>query len=189
MLFSFERPSTIRNSPSPFTVYTKGIASAQAVDATTIRVKTNGPYPLLPNDLSVVPIVSKRAATGASTEDFNSGKATIGTGPYRFVRWAKGDRIELVRNDAYWGPKSPWDKVTLRIITADPARVAALLAGDVQAIENVPTPDLAKLRCQSRRPLSRSVSRPPHVPPSGQPRATGRRSSPTRRASRSTGIR
>jgi peptide/nickel transport system substrate-binding protein len=158
VLFSLERPATIRNSPSPFTVYTKGIASAQAVDATTIRIRTNGPYPLLPNDLSVVPIVSKRAAANATTEDFNSGKATIGTGPYRFVRWAKGDRIELVRNDAYWGPKAPWERVTLRLIPADPARVAALLTGDVQAIDAVPTADLVKLRTNPDVRLAQVIS-------------------------------
>ena len=41
----------------------------------------------------------------ATTEDFNSGKAAIGTGPYKLVRYAKGDRVELVRNDTYWGGK------------------------------------------------------------------------------------
>jgi peptide/nickel transport system substrate-binding protein len=158
VLFSLERPATVRNSPSSFTVYTKGIAQAQAVDASTLRIRTNGPYPLLPNDLSVVPIVSKKAAAGASTEDFNAGKATIGTGPYRFVRWAKGDRIELVRNDAYWGARAPWERVTLRLIPSDPARVAALLSGDVQAIEAVPTADLAKLRANPNVTLAQSIS-------------------------------
>ena len=41
------------------------------------------------------------AAKGASSEDFNTGKATIGTGAFRFVRYARGERIELARNDSY----------------------------------------------------------------------------------------
>ena len=71
----------------------------------------------------------------------------------------KGDRIELARNDAYWGGKPPWDKVTLRLLTNDPSRVAALLAGDVQAIENVPTADVAQ--AQAGQASSRSTARSP----------------------------
>ena len=92
----------------------------------------------MPSDMTQVVIISKAAAK-ATTEDFNSGKAAIGTGPYKLVRYAKGDRIELARNDAYWGGPTPWEKVTLRILPQDASRVAALLSGDVQVIENVPT--------------------------------------------------
>ena len=74
------------------------------------------------------------------------------------MRYAKGDRIELTRHDAYWGTKSAWDKVTLRIITADPTRVAALLAGDVRAIENVPTSDIARIAKSNDLTLYRTVS-------------------------------
>ena len=158
VVFSLERPATVKNSPSSFTVYTRAIKEVQVVDPLTLRIRTATPYPLLPNDLSTVLIVSRKAATGAGIEDFNSGKATIGTGPYKFARWAKGDRIELVRNDAWWGGKTPWEKVTFRLITNDPARVAALLSGDVQAIEAVPTADLAKLKSTAGVSLSDSIS-------------------------------
>ena len=108
--------------------------------------------------MSTVLIVSSIAAAGATTDDFNTGKATVGTGPFKFVRWQKGDRIELARNDAYWGPKAPWDRVTFRIITSDPTRVASLLAGEVRAIENVPTTDLAKLAGNKELAIYRTVS-------------------------------
>ena len=158
VVFTLDRVPTVPNSPSPFTTYSKQITEKVIVDPHTIRFRTATPYPLVPNDMGTILIVSSRAAKGASTEDFNSGKAAVGTGPYRFVRWAKGDRIELARHDAYWGTKSPWDKVALRIITADPARVAALLAGDVGAIENVPTPDLARVAKNSALSVFRIVS-------------------------------
>ena len=87
------------------------------VDPYTIRFKTATPYPLMPSDMTQVAIISKAAAK-ATTEDFNSGKAAIGTGPYRLVRYAKGDRIELARYDGYWGGKTPWEKVTLRMLAA-----------------------------------------------------------------------
>src|SRR6185295_9085173 len=71
--------------------------------------------PLMPTDMTQVAIISAKAAK-ASTEDFNSGKAAIGTGPYKLVRYAKGDRIDLARHDGYWGGKTPWEKVTLRLL-------------------------------------------------------------------------
>ena len=158
VVFSLERVPTVPNSPSPFTIYSKQITEKIVVDPLTIRLKTATPYPLMPTDMATILIVSSRAAKGALTEDFNSGKATIGTGPFRFVRWQKGDRIELARNEAYWGPKAPWDRVTFRVITSDPTRVASLLAGEVRAIENVPTADLAKLAKHSDLSVYRIVS-------------------------------
>jgi len=146
---SIERVPTVPNSPSPFTAYTKQIKEMIVVDPYTIRFKTATPYPLMPSDMTQVMIVSRNAQK-ASTEDFNSGKAAIGTGPYKLVRYAKGDRIELARNDAYWGGRTPWEKVTLRLLPQDASRVAALLSGDVQVIEGVPPADIASLRRDKR---------------------------------------
>jgi peptide/nickel transport system substrate-binding protein len=146
---SIERVPLVPNSPSPFTAYTKQIKEMVVVDPYTIRFRTAAPYPLMPTDMTQVAIISAKAAK-ASTEDFNSGKAAIGTGPYKLLRYAKGDRIELARHDGYWGGKTPWEKVTLRLLPNDASRVAALLAGDVQAIEYVPTSDVARIRADKR---------------------------------------
>jgi peptide/nickel transport system substrate-binding protein len=154
---SIERVPTVVNSPSPFTAYTKQIKEMVVVDPYTIRFKTATPYPLMPSDMTQVAIISKSAAK-ATTDDFNSGKAAIGTGPYKLVRYAKSDRIELARNDAYWGGKTPWEKVTLRLLPQDASRVAALLSGDVQVIENVPTSDAAQLKRDKRLGVYRTVA-------------------------------
>ena len=66
------------------------------------------------------------------------------------MRYAKGDRIELARYDGYWGGKTPWEKVTLRLLPQDAPRVAALLSGDVQVIEGVPPADIGNLRKDKR---------------------------------------
>lgn len=144
--FSIERVPTVKDSPGLMTTYTRAIASVEAPDALTVRIRTAKPHPLVPNDLAIIPMVSKKAATGASSADFNSGKAAIGTGPFKLVRFARGDRIELARNDAYWGTKPAWETVSFRIMTNDANRVAALLAGDVDAIENVPVADIPRLK-------------------------------------------
>ena len=154
---SIERVPTVPNSPSPFTAFTKQIKEMTVVDPYTIRFRTATPYPLMPSDMTQVVIISKAAAK-ATTEDFNSGKAAIGTGPYKLVRYVKGDRIELARNDAWWGGSTPWEKVTLRILPQDASRVAALLSGDVQAIENVPTTDVAGLRKDRKLAVYRIVA-------------------------------
>jgi len=158
VVYSLDRVPTVPNSPSPFTTYTKQVTEKIVVDPWTLRLKSAGPYPQMPVDIGTVLIVSAKAAANATTDDFNTGKATVGTGPYKFVRWQKGDRIELVRNDAYWGPQAPWDRVTFRIITSDPTRVASLLAGEVRAIENVPTTDLATLSRNKDLAVYRTVS-------------------------------
>ena len=51
-----------------------------------------------------------------------------------------------MRNENYWGPKEPWARVNVRFLLNDGARTAALLAGDVDLIEQIPTSDLARLR-------------------------------------------
>lgn len=156
--FSIDRVGKIPASAGPFTPYTKAIKAVQIVDSHTIRFKTAAPYPQLANDLSTIYIVSKKTATGAATEDFNAGKAMNGTGPFKFVRFRRGDRVELARNDSYWGEKPAWARVVFRIVPSDPARVAALLAGDLDAIENVPTADFARIKANPNLRLSTKAS-------------------------------
>jgi len=154
---SIERVPTVPNSPSPFTAFTRQIKEIVVVDPLTVRFKTATPYPLMPSDMTQVAMISKAAAK-ATTDDFNTGKAAIGTGPYKLIRYLKGDRIELARNNAYWGGMAPWIKVTLRLLPQDAARVAALLSGDLQVIENVPTTDVAQLRKDKRLAVYRTVA-------------------------------
>lgn len=143
--YSIARPAKVPNSPASFAIYTKASQEVQVVDATTVRIRTAGLYPLLPIDLSQVKILPRSLGT-AATEDFNNGKNAIGTGPFRLGAYRPGDRAELVRNDAYWGRKPHWQTVAYRFIPNDGARVAALLAGDVALIEAVPTTEVARLR-------------------------------------------
>jgi peptide/nickel transport system substrate-binding protein len=158
VVFSIDRVPLVANSPGRFTAYTKAIISKQIVDPYTLRLKYAAPYPLAPNDLSTIYIVSKKAAANATTDDFNSGKATIGSGRFKFVKYVNGDRVELVRNDNYWGDKPVWEKVTFRIIKSEPSRVAALLSGDVDAMEGVPTADLTRLKADPKFNVTSKIS-------------------------------
>jgi len=155
---TIKRIPNVPNSPASFAVFVRAITDVNIVDAHTIRFKTKEPYPLLPADMVSVAIVPKSVAETAKTEDFNSGKAMIGTGPFRFEQFVSGDRVILTRNKDYYGTQPDWDKVTFRMITSAPARVAALLSGDVHMIEGVPTADAAKLKTDKRVEVSNAVS-------------------------------
>lgn len=143
--FTLKRVPNVPNSPSSFATFTKPITEVKIVDPHTIVFKTATPHVLLPSDLASVLIVSKLNGEKGATEDYNSGKACIGTGPYKFAEYIPNQRVVLTANYGYWGGEEPWDKITFKMLTNSAARVAALLSGDVQMIETVPTADIAKL--------------------------------------------
>lgn len=157
VIFSFERAPNVPNSPSSFATYVKG-KEVVKIDDHTVHIKTKRPYPLMPNDVSTLPIISKKVGQNAKTGDYNSGKAAVGTGPFTFVEYVPGDRIVVKKNSDYWGEKPIWDKVTIKPIKSGPSRVAALLAGDVDFIEGVPTTDIAKLKNNDKIQLSQGGS-------------------------------
>ncbi len=157
VVFTFERAPDVEGSPSSFGTYLKG-KTITKIDDFTVQIKTERPYPLMPNDMSTFSIISKKHGTGAKTEDYNSGKATIGTGAFKFVEYVPGDRIVIERNDDYWGEKPQWNRVTLKAIKSGPSRVAALLAGDVDLIEGVPTTDISVLKKNADVTLSQGIS-------------------------------
>src|SRR4029079_15431106 len=86
VVFSLERPLTIKGSPGGFATYVKPIVSKRIVDRPTLRPQTSAPYGPLLQDLAQVLLVSKKAAANANIEDFDSGKAAIGTGPFKLVK-------------------------------------------------------------------------------------------------------
>ena len=158
VLFTLKRVPEVPNSPSSFATFTKPIVEAKATDPHTLVFKTASPHVLLPSDMGSVYIVSKLHGEKATTADYNSGKAAIGTGPYKFVEYVPNQRVVMKANYGYWGGEEPWDKVTFKILTNSAARVAALLSGDVQMIETVPTSDIAKLSQDRKYALSDKVS-------------------------------
>lgn len=147
--FSLERAKGVPNSLGGFENLVRPISGIEVVDPLTLRVTTAAPAPNLPSDLSFIAIVSEHVGRGATTADYNAGRVNIGTGPYKFVSYASGDRLVLARNDAWWGPRPTWETVTLRMISNIGARTASLLAGDLDIIEAPSAADLPRLRQES----------------------------------------
>ncbi len=65
----------------------------------------------------------------------------IGTGPFRFSEWRRGDSVTLVRNTDYWGRPAELAEVAFKFIADPTAAYAALMAGDVDAFSNYPAPE------------------------------------------------
>lgn len=165
----------VPDSPSLFTTYTGAITDLEVVDAHTLIVHSAQPYPLMPTEFSTFGIISARAngVDGAAidfstdgcgdlaypaTQAFNDGSAAIGTGPFLMQSFRRGEGVELVRNGDYWGDAAPWERVTLLPLTSEGPRVAALIAGDVDFIENPPLQDLERLRADSAMRVVQGIS-------------------------------
>jgi peptide/nickel transport system substrate-binding protein len=158
VMFTFERAPDVPDSPSSFASSIKG-KTLKKLDDLTVHIITTTPAPLVPNELSNILIVSKKNGTDAKTEDYNSGRAMTGTGAYKFVSFLPGDKIELVRNEDYWGDKPAWSKLTFRTLKPGPARIAALLAGETDLIEDVPASDVERIKKEPKVELAQAVSR------------------------------
>jgi peptide/nickel transport system substrate-binding protein len=85
-------------------------------------------------------MVSPKSASALAT-------APIGTGPFRFAGWRRGDAVTLVRNDAYWGPHAKLRQVRFKFIADPAAAFAAIKTHDIDAFPDYPAPEnLAQLR-------------------------------------------
>jgi hypothetical protein len=150
--------------PGLYTIYTRQMDKFEIVDPLTLRIHTSTPAPLLPLDVAALPILSKKAASGPAPEgktsaELNAGNGLVGTGPFKFVSWQRGNSLVLERNDAYWDGKAPWAKVILRPLSNNTARVPHCCRRrrpDGRAADH-------RSRCSS--PISRSRWRAPFQPP------------------------
>lgn len=164
VIYTICRVPTVENSPSSFTSFVAGIQSIEVdeSDPLTITFTTNGPVPLLPTNFASVGIVSAAVFGGEDTvfspdgcenmgtppqvNDFIEPANAVGTGPYRLERFVRGDQLVLVRNENHWDGTPTWERVVKRPIANQGARVAALLAGDVDVIETPPIQDFDRIR-------------------------------------------
>lgn len=83
----------------------------------------------------------------------------IGTGPFRFVEWRRGDAVVLQRHAAYWGTPANLKQVVFKFIGDPTAAYAAVMAGDIDLFSNFPAPEnLAQFQADPRFALRIGVS-------------------------------
>ncbi len=112
------------------------IDKVEAVDPATVKITLKQPAGdfLFTLGIGDAVMVAKETAE-------NNKAGPVGTGPFKFSRWAKGDSVELVSNPDYWGTPAKLDKATFKIIGDSAAALAALMAGDVDGFPIYPAPE------------------------------------------------
>lgn len=146
VIFSYDR---VRNwDKSAFKSKVNMIESVSKVDDYTVKIVTNKPYPIFLRQLTYVNILDKETLAGKN--DQWVGLNPVGTGPYKFDSWSKGDSIKMSANESYWMGKSTYDKVIFKPLTNDATRVAGILSGAVDIIDKVPSLDVEKIKSNSK---------------------------------------
>ena len=108
------------------------IKDAAKIDDLTVTIQTDGPDPILLSRLYWLKMVPPTHAANA-----NFAEAPVGTGPYIFSSWKRGQNIVLERNETYWGETPSIEKVTYRFVEEPGTRLAGLMAGEFDLITNL----------------------------------------------------
>lgn len=120
------------------------ITRVDAPDSRIVRFTLNRPDPAF---LEKLAFSAFGPGSPTSIHQYNGGgdllRNPVGTGPFRFVKWADGDYITLERNEDYWGQKPALKTLTYRVIKEPAARFLELRAGTVDGVDNLAPDDIA----------------------------------------------
>ena len=115
------------------------ITEAAAPDPLTVTLTLSQPFEpfLLMFEVSACPIVARHIYEGTDYRANPANQHPIGTGPFKFEEWQRGNFIRLVRNDKYWKPEEPYlDEIIYRIVPDSQSRSLALETGKVQLTQS-----------------------------------------------------
>jgi peptide/nickel transport system substrate-binding protein len=133
-----------RKATYAFLLYPR-VQSVEVLDKYTVRLQLDKPFAPLVSHLThnFVAIVSpKQIAELAEGQEI---MAPVGTGPFKFDKWIRGEFVRIVRNDNYWGEKPYVDSVVFKVVPSDATRLVLLETGQVHAIMRVPPLDAPRL--------------------------------------------
>ncbi|MBH1977438.1 MAG: ABC transporter substrate-binding protein [Comamonadaceae bacterium] len=164
VLFSFARTQM---EGSDMKSYTNDFKEVRKINDHTIEIETKTPFPILPDVISQVFMMSKKwceanNATGPvdrrkGIENAASFRAN-GTGPFRLRERQPNVRTVFVRNGSYWGTiEGNVAEVVFTPIGSAPTRVAALLSGEIDVMEPIPVQDIERV---NNNPGTRAITGP-----------------------------
>jgi peptide/nickel transport system substrate-binding protein len=131
--------------------------SCNPVDEGTVELKLTKPSSAI---LGALALSNFGIASPKALEEFGANEGTvdeegvfrptgtfgtehpIGTGPFMFESWTRGDRLTIARYEDYWGEKAKLDKVIFRPIPDNAARLQALQTGEIQGYDLVEPQDI-----------------------------------------------
>lgn len=119
---------------SPGATHLKEIQSAEILDEHTVKIVTKRPFAPMLMSLTryETSILNEKAVTEAGA-DYGS-KAAVGTGPFKFVSWSRGDKVVLEKNGDYFRGPASIDTVIYRGIPEDATRLVELESGGIDLI-------------------------------------------------------
>jgi peptide/nickel transport system substrate-binding protein len=112
------------------------VQSVTAIDKYTVDIKTKSIFPTLILGLSDIVIEPRHYFDKVGAEGVAA--HPVGTGPFVFEKWVPGDRYTLTANKDYWDGAPKIDRLVIRAIPDGSTRVASLVTGESQIIEEVP---------------------------------------------------
>jgi peptide/nickel transport system substrate-binding protein len=132
--FSFEYINKIRPRPM--------IKSIEILDDYTVRFVLTEPDAIFLYDVVLSATILSPTAVDKEGEFI----APIGSGPFKFEEWVKGQKLVFVRNEEYWGSTPKLEKVILRVIPDHQTRAMALEAGEIDVTSYLPIQAISQLR-------------------------------------------
>ncbi|MBX2885480.1 MAG: ABC transporter substrate-binding protein [Granulosicoccus sp.] len=129
----------------------KEVSEIETPDEHTAIFKLSSPAPYMMRAFAGYesPIVPKHLLEGKDIREAELANNPVGTGPFKFVEWKKGQYIRLDKNENYWKEGLPYlDRVVARIIPDASTRTAAMESGEVMygAFGAIPNVDVVRLR-------------------------------------------
>jgi peptide/nickel transport system substrate-binding protein len=133
---------TIENEPETFGFYLANFDEVVALDPTTLQVTLSDPVGNMEYLLMYVWILPRSVWEGMTYDaimEFEDLSAGLGSGPYKLVDWVEGEYLILEANEDYFRGKPAIDRVVYQEYATEDTMVQALLAGEVDAIDTVPS--------------------------------------------------
>ncbi len=123
---------------SQYAQWVTDLVSTQAPDATTLVLTFSAPQAFNPG--LAVPIIPQhiwQGMTGTQIQKFANARP-VGTGPYTFVDWKKGQSIEIARYERWWGAKPAAQKVSWILFQNEDVMAQSLRTGAVDICPEIP---------------------------------------------------
>jgi peptide/nickel transport system substrate-binding protein len=153
--FNLETVLSIK-PPSPFVSRITQFARAEVKDKYTLLIHTKGRWATAPLGLSEIQMGAPALLKQLGPQQF--AQQPVGTGPFKFAEWKKGQTITLESNPEYWGRKALLDRLVFRGIPDVATRFAALQANEIQIQTDLSVDDVATARKKGFRVATTRVA-------------------------------
>jgi peptide/nickel transport system substrate-binding protein len=150
--YSFDRVLD-QTKKSPQYGNIRAIKEVKVVDAETVHIITDKPFPLLLERLVFFPIVNKKHVEAVGDQAFGT-TSPVGTGPWKFVEWKRDQLIRLEAFDQHWRGKPPFKHLIFRAIPETATQVAEVKTGGVDIIREVSADLIPELKTNAQTYIS-----------------------------------